>query len=364
MSSRYSFRSMMRYKLFGSSGLRVSELCLGGMTFGEDWEFGASREDSFAILEAFAHAGGNFIDTANSYTFGTSEKIVGEFIASERDYFVISTKYSMNTRLGDINSGGNHRKNMRRALDESLNRLGMDFVDIFWLHIWDFTTPIEEVMRGLEDLVRSGRVLHVGISDTPAWIISRANMLAELRGWTAFAGIQIEYNLAERCAERDLLPMARDLRLGVTAWAPLAGGVLTGKYADVGGAIEVADTRRGEWLNRDRLTARTLEIVRVVKEVAAALGRKPSQVALAWLRARPQYVVPIIGGRTVAQLRENLGCLEFRLESGHRDRLDDASRIELGFPHDFIGSDLVRSALFGSELARLDDAGLDGAEPS
>jgi aryl-alcohol dehydrogenase-like predicted oxidoreductase len=263
----------MRYRLFGPTGLRVSELCLGTMTFGEEWKFGASREESYSMFEAFGEAGGNFIDTANSYTFGTSEKLVGEFIARERDYFVISTKYSMNTRAEDINCGGNHRKNMCRSLDESLRRLNTGFIDVYWLHVWDFLTPIEEIMRGLEDLVRSGKVLYIGVSDTPAWVIARANMLAELRGWAQFIGIQIEYNLIERGAERDLLPMARDLGLGIAAWAPLAGGVLTGKYFQVNGELEITDSRRGEWLNGDRLNDKALRISQAVVEVASALYR-------------------------------------------------------------------------------------------
>jgi aryl-alcohol dehydrogenase-like predicted oxidoreductase len=344
----------MRYRLFGPTGLRVSELCLGTMTFGEDWDFGASREESWAMFEAFAEAGGNFVDTANSYTFGTSEKLVGEFIAAERDYFVLSTKYSMNTRGEDINTGGNHRKNMMRSLDQSLRRLNTEFIDIYWLHVWDFITPVEEVMRGLEDIVRGGKALYIGISDTPAWVVSRANMLAELRGWAQFIGLQAEYNLIERGAERDLLPMAHALGLGVVAWAPLAGGVLTGKYARVNGNVEVADSRRGEWLNAARLNDKALRIAQVVTEVASELGWPPAQVALAWIRQRPSGIIPIVGNRTLSQLKENLGCLELRLGDAHRDRLDAESQIELGFPHSFIRSEPVLSALFGSQRSRLD----------
>ncbi|HXR09254.1 MAG TPA: aldo/keto reductase, partial [Candidatus Acidoferrales bacterium] len=219
----------MNYKLLGKSGLRVSELCLGTMTFGEDWGWGANQDESKAIFDAFAAAGGNFIDTADGYTNGTSEKFVGEFVGSERERFVIATKFSFNSHPGDPNAGGNHRKHMVEALHGSLQRLGTDYVDLYWMHAWDELTPVEEVMRALDDLVRAGKVLYVGISDAPAWWIARANTLAEWRGWTPFIGLQIEYNLIARTPERELLPMAAALGLGVTAWSPLASGWLTGK---------------------------------------------------------------------------------------------------------------------------------------
>lgn len=199
----------MRYKLFGKSGLRVSEMVLGTMTFGEDWGWGADKPTSQAMFNTYAEAGGNFIDTANRYTEGTAEKYVGEFIASDRDHFVVATKFSLFTRRNDPNFSGNHRKNMVQALNASLKRLNTDYVDIYWLHAWDFTTPIEEVMRGLDDMVSAGKVLYVGISDSPAWVVSRANMLAELRGWSQFVGLQVPYSLLSRDVERELLPMAR-----------------------------------------------------------------------------------------------------------------------------------------------------------
>ena len=220
----------MRYKLLGNSGLRVSELCLGTMTFGEDWGWGASKEDSRALFDAYREAGGNFIDTANFYTGGTSERFVGEFIASERDRFVVATKYTLTMRPGDPNASGNHRKNMIQSVEASLRRLGTDYIDLYWLHAWDYLTPVEEVMRGLDDLVRAGKVLYVGVSDTPAWIVSQANTLAALRGWTPFVGLQIEYSLIERTVERELLPMAEAFGLTILAWSPLGSGVLTGKY--------------------------------------------------------------------------------------------------------------------------------------
>jgi aryl-alcohol dehydrogenase-like predicted oxidoreductase len=220
----------MRYKILGRSGLRVSELSLGTMTFGADWGWGSSFEDSKKVFDAYANAGGNFLDTANLYTNGTSEKYVGEFIASEREHFVLATKYSLKEKHGDPNRAGNHRKNLVQSLDNSLKRLKTDYIDLYWIHAWDFLVQPEEVMRALDDQVRAGKILHIGVSDTPAWIVSRAQTIAEMRGWTPFSALQIEYSLIERTPERDLMPMAKELGIAVTPWAPLAGGLLTGKY--------------------------------------------------------------------------------------------------------------------------------------
>ena len=232
----------MRYKLFGRTGLRVSELCLGAMTFGEDWGWGAPKDECARILEAYAEAGGNFIDTANFYTDGSSERIVGELVAPERDRWVLATKYALNVRPDDPNAGGSHRKSLVQALDASLRRLRSDYVDIYWVHVWDAFTPAEEVVRALDDVVRAGKVLYVGISDTPAWLVSQAVTLADLRGWTRFAGLQVPYSLVWRDVERDLLPMARALDLAVTTWAPLGGGLLTGRYGT--GRARPRGTRR------------------------------------------------------------------------------------------------------------------------
>jgi aryl-alcohol dehydrogenase-like predicted oxidoreductase len=220
----------MRYKLLGKSGLRVSELCLGTMTFGEVWGWGASQSESHKIFDGFVEAGGNFLDTANNYTDGTSERYVGECIASDREHFVVATKYTLSMRKDDPNASGNQRKNMVQALEASLKRLNTNYIDLYWVHAWDFLTPVEEVMRGLDDLVRAGKVLYVGISDTPAWVVAQANTLAVWRGWTPFVGVQIEYSLLQREPERDLLPMAQAFDLAVLAWSPLAGGLLSGKY--------------------------------------------------------------------------------------------------------------------------------------
>jgi aryl-alcohol dehydrogenase-like predicted oxidoreductase len=226
----------VRYKLLGNSGLRVSELCLGTMTFGEDWGWGSSEEESRKVYDAFLDAGGNFIDTANIYTSGTSERLLGEFLHGQREHIVLATKYTNAAPGTDPNAAGNHRKSMVQALEASLKRLKTDYIDLYWLHIWDQITPIEEVMRAFDDLVRQGKILYAGVSDIPAWVVAKGNTLAALRGWTPFVGLQIEYSLIERTPERELLPMAADLGLGVTAWSPLAGGVLTGKQLEAGGA--------------------------------------------------------------------------------------------------------------------------------
>jgi aryl-alcohol dehydrogenase-like predicted oxidoreductase len=342
----------MRYKIFGRSGLRVSELCLGTMTFGEDWGWGAGADESRAIFDAFAEAGGNFIDTAHIYTDGTSERLVGEFIASDRDHFVVATKYTP-SKAGDIAKAGNSRKNMMRSVKESLDRLRTDHVDLYYVHMWDFTTPLDEVLRGLDDLVRRGIVLYAAISDTPAWQVSRANAIADLRGWTPFVGIQIEYSLVERTAERELLPMAQELDLGITAWAPLAGGVLTGKYAQDG-------TPRADQSVRKRpqeIPARALAIAAEVAAVASEMDTSPSRVALAWLRQRAKHgsVIPILGARNRAQIEDNLKSLEVTLTAEALERLDAASRIDLGFPHEMLATQAVRTLTSGGLADRLDN---------
>lgn len=332
----------MRYKLMGKSGLRVSELCLGTMTFGQDWGWGASRETSREIFDAFAGAGGNFIDTSNNYTNGTSEKFVGEFVSGDRDHFVVATKYTLNERADDPNAGGNHRKNLMRSLAGSLKRLNTDYVDLLWLHMWDSFTPIEEVMRALDDVVRAGKVLYVGLSDTPAWVISRADAIAELRGWSRLVAVQAPYSLADRSLEREILPMARALDLAMTPWGLLEGGELTGKYnAPANGA------RRSEDASPDNL-----KLAETVMEVARESGHTPSQVAINWVRQQNHaLLVPILGARTTAQIQDNLGCLEFELTADQLQRLSAASPISLGFPRDFLEGQHVRGLIHGKTFA-------------
>lgn len=339
----------MNYRLLGLCGLRVSEFCLGTMTFGEEWGWGASKEESRKMFDAYVHAGGNFIDTANRYTEGTSERFVGEFTASDRGYFVLATKYTLYNRKGDPNASGNHRKNMVQSLEASLKRLNMDYVDLFWVHAWDFITPVEEVMRGLDDLIRAGKILYVGVSDTPAWIVSRANMLAELRGWTPFTALQIQYSLVERTPERDLLPMADALGLAVTPWGILGSGVLTGKFDSNKKAPEPTRLTSAS----PRLSDRNLHIAETVKTVAAEIGKTSSQVAINWLRQRDRPIIPILGARRLSQLQENLDCVHFELDDDHVKRLDEASRIELGFPHDFLSSEPIRDLVYGGTYDRI-----------
>ena len=340
----------MRYRLLGNSGLRVSEAALGTMTFGEDWGWGAAKDEARKVYDAFREAGGNFIDTANIYTNGTSEAFLGEFMQGHRESVVLATKYTNAAPGKDPNASGNHRKNMMQAVDASLKRLKTDYIDLYWLHVWDQITPVEEVMRGLDDLVRQGKVFYVGVSDAPAWWIAQANTLAHLRGWSPFIGLQIEYSLIERTVERELIPMAKALNLGLTAWSPLASGVLTGKYHGHETSEQGAEPGR---MSSEMMKGflpdqqRADRILGAVKTVSDEIGRSMAQVALAWLRYRPVPVIPIIGARKLSQLQDNLASLDLTLSADQLKTLDEASRIELGFPHDFYAMEMVRSLVYG-----------------
>jgi len=340
----------VRYKLLGRSGLRVSELALGTMTFGEDWGWGAPRAECQKMFDAFSEAGGNFIDTSVNYTNGTSEKFVGDFISPNRHRYVVATKYSLrdgNTDRLDPNAGGNARKNLHRAVETSLRNLQTDYIDLYYLHAWDGTTPIEEIMRALDDLVRSGKVLYIGVSDTPAWIIAKANMLAELRGWSRFVAAQLPYSLADRSPERDLLPMARADELAVTAWGILGGGVLTGKYRQPDAITRYTGSSERRMQLGDQIVA-----------LAGEIGCTPSQVAIAWVRQRPWRgapIIPILGARRLEQLQENLGALDVTLTPEQIHKLDALSPIQLGFPHDFLSGNEVRSLLFGDTYPLIDN---------
>ena len=335
----------MRYTLLGDSGLRVSEISLGTMTFGPDWGFGADSSDSRAQFELYAEAGGNFIDSAVNYTNGTAETYLGELLTGQRDRWVIATKYTLSTNPSDPNASGNSRKNLRNSLEQSLHRLNTDYIDVYWLHAWDFMTSPVEVMSALDDAVHSGKVLYVGISDSPAWVVARLQTIAELRGWSPFIGLQIEYSLAQRDPERELLPMAHALGLGVTAWGPLAGGVLTGKYR----ASASPDTPRRYG---DLVDSRRVGIGDAVVKVSGALGISPAQVALAWVGTR--NVIPIFGARTAEQLADSLGSLDVVLEPEHLEALDAASAPVLGFPHDFLARDDIGALMYGEARGRLD----------
>jgi aryl-alcohol dehydrogenase-like predicted oxidoreductase len=296
------------------------------------------------MLDLYADAGGNVIDTANRYTNGSSEEILGELLEKRRDRFVLATKYTLNTDPEDPNAAGNSRKNLVQALDASLKRLRTDRIDLLWVHARDTFTPVEEVMRALDDQVRAGKVLYVGVSDWPAWEVAQATTMAALRDWSPFVALQIQYNLAERTAERELLPMAHALDLAVTAWGPLAAGILTGKFLSAGG--------QGRSATRE-IDDRTRAIAQTVVEVARENGAQPSQVALRWLLDRPGFVLPILGASKEDQLRDNLACLDVELSPEHTARLNEVSAIELGFPHQFLLN--MRETVYGAKWPQIDD---------
>lgn len=345
----------MNYQLLGRTGLRISEFCLGTMTFGDDWGWGAARDEARKIYDAFREAGGNFIDTANVYTNGTSESLLGEFLSGHRAEVVLATKYTNASAEGhqNPNAGGNQRKSMVEAVEASLRRLKTDYIDLYWMHAWDQMTPAEEVMRAFDDLVRAGKVLYIGVSDAPAWWVAKSNTLAELRGWTAFAGLQVEYSLIERTPERELLPMAKEFGLTITAWSPLSGGVLTGKYLDQapeksGGrfSTEGMEGFRKDQEHEDR-------VARAVVAVGKELNATPAQVALAWLRYAAVPVIPILGAKKLTQFEDNLGSAGVELNEAQRRTLDEASAIVLGFPHDFYENPMVRNFIYGGLRDRI-----------
>src|ERR1700688_3644461 len=344
--------TIMKYRLLGKSGLRVSEASLGTMTFGDEWGWGSPKAEAQKIYETYREAGGNFIDTANFYTGGTSEKFLGEFMQGHRESVVLATKYSNAAPGNDPNAAGNHRKSMMQALEASLKRLQIDYIDLYWVHIWDGITPVEEVMRGLDDIIRQGKILHVGISDAPAWWIDQANTLAELRGWTQFIGLQIEYSLIQRTVERELIPMSKALNVGVVAWSPLAGGVLTGKYHGEGKADGGRMNNEGtkDFLPEEQHATR---IISAVKAVSAQVGRSMAQVALAWLRYQTVPVIPIIGARKVSQLQDNLGSLDLDLSAQTLNSLHGDSRIDCDFPQSIYEREMVRSIRYGGTWDRL-----------
>ena len=340
----------MNYKLLGRSGLKVSELCLGTMGFGTENGWGADKADSFAIMDAYADAGGNFLDTANIYKLGTSEKIIGEYLSNhDRDFFVVATKYSLKDNSTNPNASGNNRKNMMRSVEESLKRLQTDFIDLLYLHIWDDLTSIDEVLRGMDDLVRQGKVNYIAISDTPAWIVAKGNTLAELMGWSQFVALQVEYSLIARTPERELIPMAKHYGMTVTPWAPLGGGVLTGKYIrGEQGRVKPESKRRND---------SAIEITKTVVSVAEELGVSPGNVALKWTMQQGFQCIPIVGATKLSQLEDNLKTVDVILSDEHIKRLNDASAIELGFPGEFFREGGVKMNTFGGFYDRVEKRG-------
>ncbi|HMU92612.1 MAG TPA: aldo/keto reductase [Anaerolineales bacterium] len=333
----------MRYQLLGRSGLRVSEASLGTMTFGETWGWGASKAESKKMFDLFTKAGGNFIDTSFNYTDGTAEEFLGDFLKTDRDYFVLASKYTLtkpdNT---DPNGGGNSRKNMMRSVEQSLKRLKTDFLDIYYLHVWDYMTPVDEVVRGLDDLVRQGKVNYVAFSDSPDYIVAEANTRAELMGWSRFIGMQIPYSLLDRAVERSVIPMAAHWEMAVLPWGLLEAGILTGKF--------LKSIKNSTRLNpkKLRLSEKQLSVVQEVQRISEETGKPMSQVAINWVRQSPKaQMIPILGARTASQLKDNLAAFDWKLDDDQYQRLEKVSAIEMGFPYDFIpGNPYVYGATF------------------
>jgi aryl-alcohol dehydrogenase-like predicted oxidoreductase len=344
------------YRLLGRSGLRVSPLCLGTMTFGVGpGTWGSTDEEAAKLIDLYIERGGNFIDTANFYgQMGQSEVLLGQMVGGRRDKLVISTKYSLTTSPGDPNASGNHRKNMVRSVEASLKRLKTDYIDLYYLHMWDFRTPVDEVLRAFDDLVRTGKILYIGVSDTPAWQISRMQAIAEIRGWTQFCALQISYSLTERTVEREMIPMAAEMGMGVCPWSPLGGGVLAGKYS----RADLSPSNPKELTSRKainamtgRLSEQSLAAAAVVGEIAKETGRTSAQVAVAWTLTNPVVVSPVLGVRTLAQLQDNLRSLEVELSKEQLARLDAVSRVPKVFPMDILKSP-AEPMMFGNVKVR------------
>jgi aryl-alcohol dehydrogenase-like predicted oxidoreductase len=338
----------MRYKLLGTTGVRVSEVALGTMTFGEDWGWGASAETSAKVLAMFDDAGGNVIDTADVYTNGTSETILGELLQGRRDRFVLATKFTNQTDPGDPNSAGNHRKKIVSSIEASLRRLQTDHIDLYWVHARDVLTPVEELMRALDDQVRLGKILYPAVSNWSAWEIAEANTAARLRDWSPFTAVQLRYNLLDRSPERELLPMAGAFDLPVFAWGPLAEGRLTGKYLH-------GQTGRATNAGRPYTSVGSDDVVREVAAIAQEIDASPAQVAISWVRQQVAPVIPLIAARTEEQFRDNLGAVDVHLTQQHLDRLDALSRPTLGYPADIMREASVVSGVYGAQLPDIDD---------
>lgn len=338
----------MRYKLLGHSGLRVSELCLGTMTFGETWGWGASKTESKKMFDLFANEGGNFIDTSVNYTDGTAEEFLGDLLKADREHFVVATKYTLtkpdNT---DPNGGGNSRKNMMKSVERSLKRLQTEYIDLYYLHMWDYMTPVEEIARGLDDLVKQGKVNYVAFSDTPDYIVAEANVRADLMGWSRFIGMQVPYSLLDRAVERSIIPMAKHWDMAVLPWGLLEAGILTGKFLN-----KVEDPTR---INQEKLKLgeKSLKVVNEVKRIAEEVGKPMSQVAINWVRQQPKaQMIPILGVRNEEQLKDNLAVLEWKLSDEQWKCLDDVSAIDLGFPHGFLDGNKY---IYGATYDKIDN---------
>ena len=339
-------KGLDEYFTLGNTGLRVSPLCLGTMTFGTDWGWGSEARTAQELYVRYLESGGNFVDTADGYTNGVSEEILGNIIreTQSRDQIVLATKFTFSGEPGNANAAGNGRKNIYRALEGSLRRLKTDYVDLYWLHAWDNVTPVEEVLSTLNDLVRSGKVRHIGLSDTPAWYLTRAQTIAEHRGLETISALQLEYSLVERNIEREHIPAAMEMGIGVCSWSPLASGFLTGKYKKTASGVE----GRGRLMTvKDqgnpifhKFTDRNFEILGALVGVSRELGRSPAQVALNWATKRPGITSTTIGARTMSQLEDNLQCLDFEIPELLHEKLEQLGRPEQVFPYLFFGDEM------------------------
>jgi aryl-alcohol dehydrogenase-like predicted oxidoreductase len=339
----------MRYSLLGRSGLRVARIALGTMTFGAGAEWSRSESESRAVFDAYVEGGGNFVDTANMYMGGESEKMLGKFIASDRDRFVVATKYANAVPgAGDPNAAGMHRKSLTQSLDASLKRLGLEYIDLYTVHWWDFTTPVEEVHRALDDAICAGKILHIGLSDVPAWVVSRAQAFSDLRGLAPISAMQLEYSLVQRSIEREHLPLASAHNIGVTAWSPLAGGILTGKYT----SGNRGGTKRMDSMQLQPLDDRNRRIAEALDGVAAKIGAKQSQVALAWIMSRG--VIPIVGATGPEQMRENLAAVDLVLDSETLAELDAVSAFDVGHPYSMLEWDMPMSLGYAGMFGDID----------
>jgi aryl-alcohol dehydrogenase-like predicted oxidoreductase len=351
--------SLDRYYTLGRSGLRVSRLALGTMTFGTEWGWGSEESAARAIFDRYVDTGGNFIDTADGYTGGTSERLVGKFVREGglRDRVVIATKFTFNSGAADAkpnpNAGGNQRKNLMRAVDASLTRLGTDYIDLYLMHAWDQITPVEEVMRGYDDLVSSGKVRYVGFSDVPAWYAARAQTLAEWRGWEPCVALQLEYSLVERNIEREFTRLATELGMGIMVWSPLASGLLTGTYSPgrygAQGKGRLAQMKDSNHPAFQKFTDRNWKIASVLESAAKRVGCTPAQLALNWAANRPAVASVIIGATTIAQLEDNLTALDVEVPDDVRAELDAASAPERQFPY-FFFEPLVQGRIHGGAV--------------
>jgi aryl-alcohol dehydrogenase-like predicted oxidoreductase len=337
----------MNYKLLGKTGIRVSELCLGTMTFGTDWGWGSDKKEALKIFDEFVGRGGNFFDTANVYTTGTSEKWLGEFCKSERENMVIASKYSL-SEAGKVNHAGNHRKNMMHSVESSLKRLDTDYIDLYYVHAWDFTVRPEELMRNLEYLVQSGKVLSIGISDTPAWIVSQCNTIAQMRGWTPFSAYQVEYCLTEHTADREIIPLTIGQELLFCGFGPLAAGLLSGKYN-----IESDEPKRMDIRKSPRLSERNLALAERLIQICKAWGITPAQAAIRWAMQRTPNSSPIFGARSHKHIVENLKVLDFVLTDEQLSILNEIATIDGHFPNEFLQLPRIKEILYGAQLNKI-----------